>query len=156
MLREKLSNSELELKSGNLNKSSEKFHKYSKKMEGTESKVEFKHIVKKQWILKQLESIGKFVLKNYWLRNQLSSNQKIQYRMSLKYLIKTVQLTLRSLVCEQNWTKCNLSVKNIRNQLFFLWYTGKESDGNQGKHQNWVPSIPYTFFLDFLIHCVLF
>jgi len=27
-------------------------------MEGTESKVEFKHIVKKQWILKQLESIG--------------------------------------------------------------------------------------------------
>ena len=34
-------------------------------MEGTESKVEFKHIVKKQWILKQLESIGKFVLKNY-------------------------------------------------------------------------------------------
>ena len=34
-------------------------------MEGTESKVEFKDIVKKQWILKQLESIGKFVLKNY-------------------------------------------------------------------------------------------
>ena len=69
VLREKLSKiqiSEPELKSGNLNKSSEKFHKYSKKMEGTESKVEFKDIVKKQWILKQLESIGKFVLKNYW------------------------------------------------------------------------------------------
>ena len=44
----------------------EKFHKFSKKMEGTESKMEateskleFKDIVKKQWILKQLESIGK-------------------------------------------------------------------------------------------------
>ena len=34
-------------------------------MEGTESKLEFKDIVKKQWILKQLESIGKFVLKKY-------------------------------------------------------------------------------------------
>ena len=50
----------------------EKFHKFSKKMEGTESKMEgteskleFKDIVKKQWILKQLQSIGKFVLKKY-------------------------------------------------------------------------------------------
>ena len=64
-MREQLSNSETEAKSENLNKSPEKFHKYSKIMEATESKLEFKDIVKKQWILKQLESIGKFILKNY-------------------------------------------------------------------------------------------
>ena len=62
MLREQLSNSETEAKSEKLNKSPEKFHKYSKIMEATESKLEFKDIVKKQWILKQLESIGQFVL----------------------------------------------------------------------------------------------
>ena len=38
-------------------------------MEGTESKLEFKDIVKKQWILKQLESIGKFVLKKYYKKS---------------------------------------------------------------------------------------
>ena len=38
-------------------------------MEGTESKVEFKDIVKKQWILKQLESIGKLVRFSFKLCN---------------------------------------------------------------------------------------
>ena len=85
MLREQLSNSETEAKSENLNKSPEKFHKYSKTMEATESKLEFKDIVKKQWILKQLESIGKFILKNYWL--SLQSFDKIWSYFNLNFVL---------------------------------------------------------------------